>query len=398
MLCLLLAISTSGLSAQNDSPLVGPLIATTPARQDQILLHDIGAGATRTLSFGAGEHHVWDFSPDGCRVLFTLDEDNDGLAKLYTARLDGSDRQALVAYSELPEDAWGVWEPDWSPLGPDGRDRIAFTMMRDQTQPGGEIERTTHTAWIDGSASVPTAPQFYSVTGREFSPQWSPDGAWLAYVSYDERLPGEDVFSTAVPTPSPQPDATLTEEAPMIREADLWVVSSDAETKYRLTAFVTGSVRSPRWSPDGSQIAFVYSPGPSNDTFWMVANQPGAEPVQLSFFWNLTLDLTWLPDSSALLASARDFRETSQNRLWRIPLSGNADTDASLYVAGDDLVYTDYPRFSARGRYLAFRSEYTLVVLDTQDRSWQRLDTQRPGNMPPVWSPEAFRGEAACQL
>ncbi|MDX1995482.1 MAG: hypothetical protein SF029_24070, partial [bacterium] len=376
----------------DEPPLSAPLLATTPAAMDRIIVYDL-SGGRRELVFGTGEHHIWGFSPDGCRVLFSLSE-TGGLPQIYTARLNGDDVRPLVRYDEttfaIPDGQWGTWEPAWSPDG----SRIAFVLIRgiaDELDPEAQDH---HIAWIPGDSDSALVPQFYSVTGREFSPQWSPDSAWLAYVSYDERPAGADAQSTAVPTVEPiagQP----TPATPMIQEADLWVVSADGETKYRLTTFETGNVRHPRWSPDGALIGFIHSPSANNDTFWMIANQQGAIPTQLSYLWNLTLDHTWLPDSSAMLAAVRDFRETTENQLWRIPLIGNADNDATLYLA-QTFPHTDYARFSPDGRYLAFRSDYVLTLADLQAGTYTALDADLPGNTPPVWSPAGYTGEAGC--
>lgn len=362
---------------------VGPLIAADTATLDRMVLYDLGSGGRRELSFGAAWHRVWGFSADGCRVLLTL-SDGAELGRLYSARIDGSDLRELVTYSELPPERWGVWDPRWSPDGT----RIAFTLIRDQqATPGAEIEREYHIAWVGADGGE---PQLYSASGDEHEPRWSPDGRWLAYIAFDERVPGADIYSTAEPTPPAAAPTTL------IREADLWVVSADGATKYRLTAFDTGSVRAPSWSPDGLLIGFTYSPSPGNDQFWMIANQPGAISTQLSQQWSLILDTTWLPDSSAMIAAVRDFHNTSENKLWRIPLVGLADTDAALYLNDSLLGYADYPRFSADGRWLALRSAYALAVVDTATMTWTLLDEQTLGNTPPVWSPGGFTGEAGC--
>jgi len=366
-------------------PLIGPLIAATTAAQDRIILYDLGADQQRSLSFGTGWHMVWGFSPDGCRVIFTL-SDGPAPARLYSARLDGTDKRDLVQYADAPAADWGVWEPQPSPT----EDRIAFTLVVAKTLPDGSDGFERRIAWVSAAGG---APEFYSVTGDEAEPEWSADGRWLAYMSYTQRVPGADVSATAAPTP----EGTPVNPALLLREADLWVVSADGATKYRLTDFPTGSVRAPRWSPDGELISFVYSPSPNNETMWMIANAPEAIPTQLSLGYSLVMDMTWFPDSASILAAVRDFQNNVNNFLWKIPLLGNADSHATRFIADDNLSYADYPRFSPDGRWLALRSAYTLALADVTDAAtWRLLDEGVIGNTPPLWSPAAFTGEAGC--
>ncbi|MCU0496443.1 MAG: hypothetical protein MUF87_03715 [Anaerolineae bacterium] len=350
----------------------GVILGTVPAAHDRIIVYDLQTELRRELRFGEAWHHLWGFSPDGCRILFTLTGQN-GLGRAYTARLDGRDRVELVSYSDLPPEQWGIWEPQWSPKD----DKIVFRIARDGFE--GEDERQYHIAWVDPAGGEPT---FYSRSGDEHTPQWSPDGEWLVYVSYEERVAGADIYSTAEPTQEPPNNQP---PAPMLREADLWIVSADGETRYRLTNFSTGNVSMPRWSPNSELIAFVYSPSPNNDTQWMIANQANALPTQLTFFWNLALDLTWTPDGAGILAVLRNFRDLPENRIWRLPLVGNGDSDATAYLGRDDLIYVDYPRFSLDGTMVAFRSSYQLTVLDAENGEVILVDETAPGNTPPIW-------------
>lgn len=380
LLILLAAGVLRGQSAQDESPaLTGPLVAAGAAARDHILLYDLGSGARRRLSFGEGWQYVWGFSPDGCRLLLTI---SDGLepAQLYTARLDGNDLRPLVQY-DAPAGTWGVWAPRWQP----GGQRIAFVLI--QGPPDAAGVRDHRIAWVDAAGG---APGFYSASGDEHEPEWSPDGRWLAYITFSERVPGADIYSTAAPTPPGQ-------VTPLLREADVWVVSADGATKYALTRFDTGSVRAPRWSPDSELLGFVYSPSPGNDQLYMIANQPGAIPTQLTAKWSLALDAIWMPDGTALLAALRSWRDdVRDNRLWTIPLVGGADANAALYPDGRTPNHADYPRFSPDGRWLALRSEYALTLVDLSSGTWSVPDGLPPDNTPPVWSPAGFNGEAAC--
>lgn len=369
---------TGSFGAQEAS-LVGPLLVTTNAVQDTVVLVETESGWIREFSIADGVHTVWDFSPDGCQMLITLTGAN-GLARLYITSLNGEIINEPVQYSELPAGQWGVWEPDWSPDGT----KIAFRMMRDGFD--GEEERQYHIGWVTPDSSE---PEFYSVSGREHSPRWSPDGLWLAYVSYDKRAPGTDARSTAEPTAE-----ALIDRKDYIQEADLWVVAADASVKYRMTAYETGSVSRPRWSPDGATIGYAYSPSPSNDTYWTITNQQHARPVQITYGYSLSLDLTWTPENE-LLASARSLGGQESHGLWRIPMKAGADTDVSAFVDPAMIPYPDYPAFNGDATQLALRSGYRAALVDLVDGGIRFIEGAE-GNMPLIWSPEAFTRESDC--
>ena len=362
-------------------PLEGEVVAYTDSGGRSVHLYDTGTNLTRHMTLGAGTHHVWDFSPDGCRVLVTLTPPGGGASRLVSARLDGSDVRDMLDTSELvPLAAWSAWDADWSPDG----SRIVFALSR----PVEKNTRESRIAWTPGEGGTPT---FYSVAGDEHSPRWSPDGNWLAYTSYDERPAGRIISATAEPTPAAN--------APLLREADIWIVSANGLAKERITRFEVGSANRPRWSPDSTLLGFVYAPSPGDHQLWMIAAVPDALPTQLSYAWHQSLDLTWLPDGTAMVAALRDFQNVDESRLWSIPLTGNADTDAELLfsAAGASAlagIPGDFPRFSSSGEWLALRSVYRLVIVTLADGNAVTLAGF--GNTPPVWTPPGFNGEATC--
>lgn len=356
-----LAPASSAPASPFDPLLTGPLLGAETAAQDAIILYSVPTGTRRDLRLGDGAHRFWGFAPDGCRLLYTLQTGTD-YPRLYSADLDGTDARALIAYADLPAADWGAWEPSWSPTG----DRIAFTLIR-RTADTAALPLDDHRiAWIPAEGG---APAFYSVTGDEHMARWSPDGAWLTYLSFETSATG-------------------------VREADLWIVSADGATKYRLTEFTSGSVSSPRWSPDGTLIAFIYSPRPFADQYFMIARERGAIPTQLSFNPASALDLQWLPDGSAIAAAALGLQGRGQT-FWRLPLIGSADTDAVPYLPPDALPYATSFRFSADGSRLVVRAEYGVALVDPATGTVTPLDLPL-ANTPPLWSPAGFTDEAAC--
>ncbi len=344
-------------------PLTGPLLAGNAPQGAGLSLYDLGSGQQRDLIFGPGQHWLGSFAPDGCRLAFVMSDANGENLRLYSARLDGSDLRSLVDFTaESGALGWGVWSPLWSPAG----DRIAFLLLRDYER-GGTRTRTAHLAWIPAEGGPPA---FYSSSGAEGSPAWSADGGWLVYTSYQEGPGGQ-------------------------RENDLWVVSADGATKYPLTDFASGSTLMPRWSPDGHVISFIYAPSGNNHQFW-TAPASGGAVQQWSETWALVLDYDWRPDGSGLVAAIKDWQENDDNLLWRVPLPGFADRDASLYLDHPEATAVDYPRFSPDGSYLAFRTAYSAAIYDTVTGTLRLLDSLGLSNSPLVWSPAGFSGEYNC--
>ena len=111
---------------------------------------------------------------------------------------------------------------------------------------------TLHRTGDGRTPEISAAPgvQLIASTMREDTPQFSPDGEWIAFSS-------ERAGST-----------------------DIWIGRSDGSGLRRLT-FLDGFAGTPRWSPDGEWIAFDLRPPSSKPDIWLV-RVAGGETRQLA--------------------------------------------------------------------------------------------------------------------
>ena len=216
------------------------------------------------------------WSPDGKTVLFSSPE-GDQFNDLFVIDADGSNRRRLLAWPNSHE-----WGATWSPDG----QHIAFTSERD-----GNYQ--IYVMPYSGDAEPINLMQdkfFYTY------PDWSPDGKWLVFVSdrggnwdiwklnveacLSARLAGNDVGDACTPrqlTENPDddffprwsPDGSRIAFASR-RQAnrDIYVMDADGGNIMRLTAD-PGNDSNPIWALDGEAIIFSYRPTTNWDLYIM---------------------------------------------------------------------------------------------------------------------------------
>ncbi len=201
------------------------------AYETELWLGDVAAGPPHQLTNARRSSMQPAWSPDGAWLAFV--SDRDGKRQLYRIAVAGGEAEKLTSGDE------GVANFAWSPKGT----QIAFTMtdavtdaMKEREKQWGEIriededQRYTHLYLLDlASKAITPLTKGAFVVG---SFDWSPDGTRLAF---DHRV-------TSDPADGGSADISVVPVATGARET---VVSQP------------GPDTNPRWSPDGSQLAFV---------------------------------------------------------------------------------------------------------------------------------------------
>ena len=191
--------------------------------------------------------------------------------------------------------------------------------------------------------------------------QISPDGARIAY---------------SVKTANPKRDGYL---------GAIWLVSADGATPPVQITAGTAQDSSPRWSPDGSELAFTSDRGevpqgrkrPPRNVF--VLDLAGGEARQLTRFGDDCSELVWAPDGGHLAFVVRDPKDSADEEdgvrvydraRYRSDEGGLSDGRRKhVWIVGVDgsapRKVTDgdwddgQPEFSPDGREIAFVSNRT---------------------------------------
>ena len=246
------------------------------------------------------------YSPDGRLIRFSILQDLGNSSSLWEMRADGTNlHQLLPNWKESLDQCCGRWSPDGNYYyfltsaffsGGGGPSQGIWVMpehrsiFRRDSEPvrltTGPLRFGAPTPSTDGKSLFavgdelrvelfsydPHAQRFDSyLGGLSAGPvAFSPDGKWVAYVSYPEMT--------------------------------LWKSRTDLSEKMQLT-FPPVRVYGPRWSPDGSQIAFGDVQFHRPPKVYLVSASGGDSPKQIapSNIGDVDTDPTWTPDGKSII-------------------------------------------------------------------------------------------------
>ena len=243
--------------------------ADTPVGDERLYVVEVGAGPDHAVARASLYNHgrpSW--SPDGKQLVFNVDG-----GRLLIARADGRGTRVLTKPPIRRTVAVEDWDPAWSP---DGK-WIAFTRTRSnfslEGRPGASTPADVYLIRPDGTG-------LRRLVRGGSAPAWSPDGREIAFarnssglwvLAVDEHRLRQVSSKTVLPrlfwldrrrlfAPEWSPDGAAIAFQAFVRPGrwEIFVVSADGGGERNLT-HSPADERSPSWSPDGTSLVYSHT-------------------------------------------------------------------------------------------------------------------------------------------
>ncbi len=313
------------------------------------------------------------FSPDGHRLRFTIRNTDQHTSSLWETSPDGKNlHPVLPDWNKPPQEFGGTWTPDG--------EYFLFESTRDHTQ---NIWAVHEHKPLFGKAVVD--PMQLTVGPLMFSnPTPSPDGKKLFVIGQQRRFDlirmngSSQQFSIYLPGVSAG-EADVTRDGGWIvyvshPDLTLWRSKPDGSSRTQLT-YGPMLAHMPRWSPDGTKIAFMASrPGKPWKIFVMPAE--GGTPREVSAGDRNQGDPTWTAGGDAIVFAGMPWLEYGNTAGPNIHMVDVKTSQMSDLPDSENLFS---PRCSQDGRYVAALSANStrLMLYDVEKKKWSQLAESR---------------------
>jgi serine/threonine protein kinase/Tol biopolymer transport system component len=309
------------------------------------------------------------FSPDGKRLRFTLADPKTTSLSLWEVSADGAGLHPLLEGWDKPSrECCGTWTSDAQYfVFQSARQNISNIWVRlERTNPFRKISRepiqltTGPLSFSDPVPSKDGKKLFvigqqtrgelvrYDASSRQFVPylagisasqvDFSRDGQWVTYVTFPENT--------------------------------LWRSRVDGTERLQLS-YPPMQANLPRWSPDGSRIAFM-ALRPGKPSKISLVSSAGGSAQELTPEERIEADPTWSPDGNSLCFGRIPFEEFGSSGPVAIQVLDLKTSQISTLPDSEGL-YS--PRWSPVGRYLAAMpaDSSKLMLFDFATNKWSEL-------------------------
>lgn len=225
------------------------------------------------------------------------------------------------------------------------------------------------------------------------SPAWAPDGARIAYVSFENKKPVIFVHSLATgrrqavanfkgsnSSPTWSPDGrrlaiVLTKDG----NSQIYSINADGSGAQRLSSS-SGIDTEPQFSPDGSTLYFTSDRGGSPQIYRMSANGGDAQRVTFEGSYNVSARPS--PDGKSLAFISR------RDGHFQLAVMDLASRQVQVLT---DSRKDESPSFAPNGRMIVFATEIggrgVLSAVSVDGRIKQRLSVSAGDVREPAWGP-----------
>jgi len=334
---------------------------------------------------GQGRPEWLSFSVDGKRIRFTLFNDQDNTRALWEIGADGSGPHPLLpGWHNPPRECCGVWTPD-------GRYYV-FQSTADNKTTNDLFVLSDSTSLFHRSSLKPTQLTFGPLSFAMGSV--TPDGKHLRVGGLENRgelVKFDPITKQIVPylggisatQVAFSKDGTWMAYVSVV-DYTLWVSRTDGSGKLQLT-YPPNSTALPRWSPDGTKIAFMSAQVGKPWKIFTVSAQ-GGTPEELLPQDAAEGDPQWSPDGTRMVFSRiPDMANASDIRIIDL------NTRQVSVVPGSAGLFS--PRWSPDGHFLAgmdfARQSTKLSLYDFASGKWSEWVNDANSIEYPAWSPDS---------
>ena len=332
-----------------------------------LYLCNVDGTDSRKLVTVAGVPFGLRVSPDGSLLRFSVEDPVRHTSSLWEVAADGHGLHPLLLdWNKPPKESAPTWTLDGK--------YFFFQSGRDNGQDIWAIRE------LKSIASRSTVPLQLTAGPLAFSTPVSRDNGRLFVIGRQRRFDlvryagKSQQFSTYLPGISAG-EAEISRDGQWITyvshpEHTLWSSKLNGSSRVQLT-FAPLEAHLPRWSPDGTRIAFMgLRPGRPWKIFVVPAQ--GGTPQELTSEGRNEGDPTWTPQGDSVIFGAMPWLEygtSSGPSIRAVDLQTSSISD----VPGSEELFS--PRCSPDGRYIAaFSADSTrLMLYDFRTRKWSQL-------------------------